>query len=215
LRHRFVKEMLILERNLFVSEIWQKRHSSVALETCTKPPAMAIYEAMYSPHVVPLGRLKKTNSLSEHVAGALERAVPTKPSTKYVKGLTRYMKVQKPGICVGLARIPQNVNIMTVRIPTIPPATSALSIPAMMRCAKVLENKKKTQIKRKTKTPRECSASVYRALRYRPIGKYQKKKLKRENTYIVLAADRNNLRMPVYRVPEGFNKHVCTDEGHP
>ena len=55
---------------------------------------------------------------------------------------------------------PQNVNIMTVRSPTIPPATSALSTPAMIRCAKVLENKKNIQTKRKTKVPRECSASV-------------------------------------------------------
>jgi len=83
------------------------------------------------------------------------------------------------------------VNIITVRSPTSPAATSALSMPATMRCAKVLENKKKTQMKRKIKMPRECSASVYCALRYRPIGKYQKKKLKSENTYGVLAVDRN------------------------
>lgn len=61
---------------------------------------------------------------------------------------------------------------------TTPPATSAVSIPAIIMEPKVLENMKKTQMLRKTVIPREWTESVCSALWYKPRGKYQKRKEK-------------------------------------
>jgi hypothetical protein len=52
---------------------------------------------MYSPHVRFSGALKTWYSFDAHVIGALAREVDSRPLMRYVKGLIRYMKIQKPG----------------------------------------------------------------------------------------------------------------------
>ncbi len=53
--------------------------------------------------------------------------------------------------------------------PTLP-AVSALSMPAMRICVKVLVNIIKAQISKKAKPPREVTSSVGTAFLYKPIG---------------------------------------------
>jgi len=82
------------------------------------------------------------------------------------------MKLQKPGSSVGPARMlqevsfvstisrirgthPQNANIRIMSKFTIPPATSALWMPAITMFAKVLVNRKNIQTCRNTVVPRE------------------------------------------------------------
>ena len=93
------------------------------------------------------------------------RPVDMTPLTRYVKGETRYMKIQKPGSCAGLARTPQKIrqreNIKLARFP----AASALSMPAMTKCVKVEVNIRKAQMKRNIRPPRSMTEPVGSALR--------------------------------------------------
>jgi hypothetical protein len=116
------------------------------------------------------GAAKDKNSFSLQCIGALPRLVDSKPDTRYVKGFTRYMKIQKPGRASGLARIPQNAYIMIDNMLETLEAISALSTPAISICANELANRNVTQIRRKTRVLRECSVLLYSALRKRPTG---------------------------------------------
>ena len=59
---------------------------------------------MYAPHVEPEAGLKWENSIWEQMTRVLARPTESMPSTRYVKGLNLYMKIQKWGKVVGDAR---------------------------------------------------------------------------------------------------------------
>jgi hypothetical protein len=84
--------------------------------------------------------------------GAFANEVPRKPSTIYVRGLTRYMKIQNPGRSFGVEMIlsmkvsktyeilsypgstyPQKAYIIIKRRVTMTPPTSSLCSPAITR----------------------------------------------------------------------------------
>lgn len=102
----------------------------------------------------------------------LARPVESMPSIRYVKGETRYMKIQKPGRAVGLARTLEYLLVMDLKAAeaseTYPqkirvkeksswarfPAVSAVSMPAIIMSVKVEVKTKKTQTKRNISAPR-------------------------------------------------------------
>jgi hypothetical protein len=59
---------------------------------------------MYSSHVCPLGGLKTASSIGEQVSFEFATPVASMPDTRYVKGETRYMKIQNLGRVAGVAR---------------------------------------------------------------------------------------------------------------
>lgn len=88
------------------------------------------------------------------VAVAPETPVDSIAETRYVKGETRYMKIQKPGICEGVARTPQKIRQReNSKLAKLPPV-SARSIPAIIMCAKVEVKSKKDQMSRNISAPR-------------------------------------------------------------
>ena len=95
-----------------------------------------------------------TNSFCAHWTELLARPVASNPDTRYVKGDRRYMKIQKPGKELGVARTPQKTkqseNIKLARLPPV----SADSMPAMTMCVKVEVNNKNIQVKRNSWKPR-------------------------------------------------------------
>lgn len=62
---------------------------------------------MYSPHVIPLAGVNCRSSFLLQVIGTLATPMASRPSIKYVKGDTLYMKIQKRGIASGVAITPQ------------------------------------------------------------------------------------------------------------
>ena len=58
---------------------------------------------MYSLHDTFGGESKRRNSLSAQWTGAPARVVANRPLVTYWKGLTLYMKIQKPGNSLGVA----------------------------------------------------------------------------------------------------------------
>ena len=54
------------------------------------------------PQVLPDGGSNLASSRSEHSTFRPPSIVDTTPVTQYVKGETRYMKIQKRGICEGV-----------------------------------------------------------------------------------------------------------------
>jgi hypothetical protein len=112
----------------------------------TDPPTVVMYCARYSPHVLPLGTINLTISSEEQRMDAFANEVPKNPSTMYVRGLTRYMKIQNRAIWLGEERIlegqlvhdvmgsdpvqsyPQNAYIMmNMRLMITPPSPSLSS----------------------------------------------------------------------------------------
>ncbi|KAI6758696.1 hypothetical protein HG530_010936 [Fusarium avenaceum] len=77
-------------------------------------------------------------SSTEHSMARPASSVDTIPATQYVKGLTRYMNIQKPGRAVGDWRTPQKVKLMRTRRVTIADAVRASGKAAMVICAKEL-----------------------------------------------------------------------------
>lgn len=59
------------------------------------------------------------------------------PPTRYVRGETRYMKIQKPGKAAGGWNSPANSTIMENKMVTTPPAVVASGKGAMTISAKV------------------------------------------------------------------------------
>jgi hypothetical protein len=91
--------------------------------------------------------------------------VAIKLETRYVIGLTRYMKIQNLGSVDGPARTPQNAYIMMKTRVATAAAMSSLEIPAIRRCARELANRNKVQMSRKARKPRVETVSVTDALR--------------------------------------------------
>lgn len=125
---------------------------------------------MYSPHVSPDRGSKWRYSMEAHSIFVFANPVESIPSTRYVNGLTLYMKIQKPGSVLGPARTPQKINVKLKSRLAIFPAVSAVSIPAIMACVKVLANIKKAQTSRNIKAPRSWTCPSGIAFRYIPIG---------------------------------------------
>lgn len=112
--HLLSQLTLMLERKAFVSVIGQKEQAeALPAEFRSWPPAISTYSAMYSEQDLPSGAVKCKISLSAQVTGALAIVVPRNPSTMYVKGFTRYMKIQNLGSWVGPARTLRTVSIIS------------------------------------------------------------------------------------------------------
>ena len=110
--------------------------------------------------------------MEEQVISLLARPVESMPSTRYVNGETRYMKIQNPGRAVGLARTlefllvmdlnvaeasetyPQKINVKEKSSWAMFPAVSAVSMPAIIMSVKVEVKIKNTQTKRNISAPR-------------------------------------------------------------
>lgn len=76
-------------------------------------------------------------SLEAQVTLVLAIPVDKIAETRYVKGDTLYIQIQKPGMLLGEAKIPQkNRHIMKTTLARLPPA-SAVSVMAMHMWAKV------------------------------------------------------------------------------
>lgn len=110
LRQRFAKLTWIADKNVLVCDMAQYSQELVLLSV-RYPPVVSKNVAKYSPQVLPLGASNLTNSLGAQAIGAFARDVPKKPSTTYVKGLTLYMKIQKPGRSPGPARILERMSV--------------------------------------------------------------------------------------------------------
>jgi hypothetical protein len=103
---------------------------------------------MYSQQVIPAGAAKDNISLSAQRIGASPTAPDKKDETIYVKGLTRYMNIQKRGRESGPARIPQKTYIMMNMMLDKLDAISGLPRPAINICANELAKRKDAQITR-------------------------------------------------------------------
>jgi hypothetical protein len=110
------------------------------------------------------------HALLAHCTLLLARPTDNMPLTRYVKGESRYMKIQKRGKLDGCASTPQKIrHSVNMRLAMLPPV-SADSTPAMTMCVKVDVKIRNIQTKRKSWNPRSATASVASALRYRPMG---------------------------------------------
>lgn len=108
--------------------------------------------------------------MESHTTCVLARPVDIIPDTRYVKGETRYIKIQNPGRAVGLARTPQKMRQReNIRLATFP-AFSAESMPAMMKSVKVDVKRRKAQMKANMRPLRSLTALVISAFRERPMG---------------------------------------------
>lgn len=109
--------------------------------------------------------MKWRYSTASHTTFVLARPVDIIPDTRYVKGETRYMKIQKPGRAVGLARTPQKMRQReNIRL-AIFPAVSAESIPAIIKSVKVDVKIRNAQTKANMRPLRSVTAWVISALR--------------------------------------------------
>src|SRR5271155_6142580 len=89
---------------MLVSLMEQKLQLVIESGSWRYPPMDAMYEDIYWLQVCPLGGGKWRNSFTAHSTFVLATAVESIPEIRYVNGETRYMKIQKPGNAVGLAR---------------------------------------------------------------------------------------------------------------
>ena len=107
-----------------------------------------------------MGELKTRSSVDEQTTFVFAMPTDNIPSTRYVKGLTRYMKIQKPGKTDGDAKTPQKTSVReNMRLAMLPPV-SAVSIAAMTMVVKVDVKSKKVQMSRNISPPRSVTASV-------------------------------------------------------
>ena len=97
-------------------------------------------------------------------------AAERKLDVRYVKGLTRYMKIQNPGRFPGWTSTPAKAYIMMPNTLPSAEAASELGAPAMRACARVLPKRKADQMTRKTSVLLVCTVPVHLALRKRPMG---------------------------------------------
>ena len=108
--------------------------------------------------------------MSEQVTLAFERPVESIPDTRYVKGETRYMKIQNLGMASGPTRTPQKMRQSENMSEVIPPPPSAVSMPAITMFVKVEANKRKARTNRNINPLRSVNWSANSAFRYIPIG---------------------------------------------
>jgi hypothetical protein len=97
-------------------------------------------------------------------------AAERKLDVRYVKGLTRYMKIQNLGRLPGWTRTPAKAYIMMPKTFPRAEAASALGAPAMRACARVLPKRKADQMTKNTRVLLVWTVPVHLALRKRPIG---------------------------------------------
>jgi hypothetical protein len=97
-------------------------------------------------------------------------AAERKLDVRYVKGLTRYMKIQKPGKLPGWTRTPAKAYIMMPNTLPSAEAASELGAPAISAWARVLPKRKADQMTKKTSALLVCTVPVHLALRKRPVG---------------------------------------------
>ena len=97
-------------------------------------------------------------------------AAERKLDARYVKGLTRYMKIQNPGKFPGWTRTPAKAYIMMPKTFPRAEAASELGPPAIRACASVLPKRNADQITKNTRVLLVCTVPVHLALRKRPIG---------------------------------------------
>lgn len=102
--------------------------------------------------------------MSAQVTVASLTAELSRPPTRYVKGETRYMKIQNPGRAVGPRRTPQKSRDSEKSKLAMLPPFSAVSTPAMIMCEKVDENMIKVTIKSHICAPRSVVVPVREAL---------------------------------------------------
>lgn len=86
--------------------------------------------------------------MSEQTTLAFARPVDSIPETRYVKGETRYMKIQNLGMADGPTSTPQKIRQRENMRDAIPPPPSAVSIPAITMFVNVEANIRNANTKR-------------------------------------------------------------------
>src|SRR5436305_14840040 len=127
--------MLTDARYVFVLEMAHIWHPTSAVGFTKENPLKAVKLPRYWPQFIPGGGSTETSSRGLQTTFLFATPTDSIPATRYVNGETLYMKIQKPGSDVGVARTPQKTRQSEKRrLATFPPV-SASSIPAMIMCA--------------------------------------------------------------------------------
>ena len=114
--------------------------------------------------------MKCRNSLAAQTTFVLATPTESIASTRYVKGETRYMKIQKWGKTEGEAKTPQKTSVSENIKFAMLPAVSAVSIAATTMVVNVDVKRRNSHMRRNIRPPRSVTALVGSALRNRPIG---------------------------------------------
>jgi hypothetical protein len=138
-------------RNCVVSFTGQYWQILVAEGSIITPPAELMYEDKYCSQVCDPGDLMHRSSSAAHCTGASPMAADKKLDVRYVKGLTRYIKIQNFGRFLGCTKRPANAYIMIPETFPSAEAASAVGAPAMSACASVLPKRKADQMTKETR----------------------------------------------------------------
>lgn len=98
--------------------------------------------------------------MAAHTISVLPTPVDNTAETKYVNGDKRYIKIQNPGMAVGLTRTPQKTRVREKQSWAMFPPVSACSIPAITMELNVELNMRKIRISKNMVPLRSVTESV-------------------------------------------------------